>query len=160
MGQDESWNFIKNHYKMVLATVDKRGFPQVTPIWYVVAGKRIFFRAQPYKKKIKNILNSPQVCGVVEDGDKYSELRGVMVQGFAKIVDTDKPLRKHVFATLAEKYLKLRDTEKMPKTWQNSFGKEHRVVVEIRPTNFVSWDNRKWVVAATREQAAVASDSR
>lgn len=144
MSQDESWTFIKNHYKMILSTSDRRGFPQVTPIWYVVAGKRIFFRAQPYKKKIRNILTKPLVCGVVEDGEKYSELRGVMIQGFAKIVDTDKQLRKQVFAMLAEKYAKLRDTDKMPKSWQNTFGKEHRVVVEIRPTNIVSWDNRKW----------------
>jgi nitroimidazol reductase NimA-like FMN-containing flavoprotein (pyridoxamine 5'-phosphate oxidase superfamily) len=137
---------------MVLATVDRRGFPQVTPIWYVVAGKRIFFRAQPYKKKIKNILVKPQVCGVVEAGERYSELRGVMIQGFAKIVDTEKPLRKQVFGMLAEKYQNLRDTEKMPKHWQNSFGKEHRVVVEIRPTNIVSWDNRKWVALNKSEE--------
>jgi PPOX class probable F420-dependent enzyme len=155
MGQDESWSFIRNHYKMMLSTVDKRGFPQVTPIWYVVDGKRIYFRAQPYKKKIKNILNKPQVCGVVESGEKYSELRGVMIQGFARIVDTDKQLRKQVFAMLAEKYERLRDTEKMPKSWQNSFGKEHRVVVEMRPTKIISWDNRKWVAA--KEQSIGAS---
>ncbi len=144
MGHDESWNFVKNHYKMMLSTVDRRGFPQVTPIWYVVEGRRIFFRAQPYKKKIRNILSKPEVCGVVEDGERYTELRGVMIQGFAKIVDMDKPLRRHVFAMLAEKYAKFRDTEKMPRSWQSTFGKEHRVVVEIRPIRIVSWDNRKW----------------
>jgi PPOX class probable F420-dependent enzyme len=148
MEQEESWTFIRNHFKMILSTVDRRGYPQVTPIWYVVLGKRIFFRAQPYKKKIQNILRKPEVCAVIEDGAQYSELRGVMIQGFAKIVDSDKQLRKQIFAMLAEKYSKLRDTEKMPKKWQETFGKEHRVVVEIRPTKIVSWDNRKWTANA------------
>ncbi len=108
-------------------------------------GDKIYFRAQPYKKKITNILKKPQVCAVVEDGDKYTELRGVMIQGLAKIVDEDKVLRKRVFDMLAEKYQPMRDTNRFPKTWQETFGKEHRVVVEFKPTKIVSWDNRKWV---------------
>jgi PPOX class probable F420-dependent enzyme len=144
MAQEEAWAFVRCHNKMILATVDARGFPQVTPVWYVVAGKRIFFRAQAYKKKIRNVLRKPEISAVIEDGEIYSELRGVMIQGFAKIVDSDRQLRKQVFALLAEKYRKLRDTEHMPRAWRNSFGREHRVVVEIRATRIVSWDNRKW----------------
>jgi PPOX class probable F420-dependent enzyme len=149
MDDDDAWSFVRSHYKMLLATVDRTGFPQVTPVWYVMIGKRIFFRAQPYKKKIKNILARAQVCAVVEDGEKYTELRGVMIQGFAKIVDNDKQLRKQIFSMLAEKYAKMRDTDRMPKSWQSTFGREHRVVVEIRPTNIVSWDNRKWIPTKT-----------
>jgi nitroimidazol reductase NimA-like FMN-containing flavoprotein (pyridoxamine 5'-phosphate oxidase superfamily) len=150
MSDSETWEFIKNHYKMVLCTLDADGFPHAAPIWYVVLGDRIYFRAQPYKKKIKNVLNRPQVCGVVEDGDRYTELRGVMVRGLAKVVDTDKPLRKQVFQLLGEKYSQLRNTQRFPKSWQESYGREHRVVVEFKPTNMVSWDNRKWLSFSTQ----------
>jgi nitroimidazol reductase NimA-like FMN-containing flavoprotein (pyridoxamine 5'-phosphate oxidase superfamily) len=145
MSQNEAWTFVKLHFKMVLCTLDSEGFPHAAPIWYVILNDKIYFRAQPYKKKIKNILNRPQVCGVVEDGDKYTELRGVMVRGLAKVVDTDKELRKEVFELLAEKYSRLRNTQRFPKAWRESYGKEHRVVVELRPTSVVSWDNRKWI---------------
>ncbi len=145
MEDSEEWTFVRNHNKMVLCTLDSQGFPQATPIWYVVINNRILFRAQPYKKKVRNILKKPQVCCVVEDGEKYTELRGVMIQGLAKVVDTNKALRKQVFALLAEKYKRFRDTEKMPRNWQNTFGKEHRVVIELSPTNIASWDNRKWI---------------
>jgi len=141
----EAWTFIKTHYKMVLCTLDSHGFPHAAPIWFVVINDKIYFRAQPYKKKIENILNRPQICGVIEDGDKYTELRGVMLRGLAKVVDTDKALRKHVFDLLAEKYSSLRNTNRFPKEWQETYGKEHRVIVEFKPTNIVSWDNRKWV---------------
>ena len=145
MTRTEAWAFIKNHYKMVLSSLDSDGFPHAAPIWFVVINDRIYFRAQPYKKKIKNIMNRPQVCGVVEDGEKYTELRGVMIRGLAKVVDSDKVLRKHVFELLAEKYSPVRNTDRFPKTWQETYGKEHRVVVEFKPTSIVSWDNRKWI---------------
>jgi PPOX class probable F420-dependent enzyme len=145
MTKSEAWSFLKLHYKMILCTLDPAGFPHATPVWYTVIGDKIYFRAQPYKKKIGNILNRPQVAAVVEDGDKYTELRGLMIRGLAKIVDTDKVLREQVFAMLAEKYKHFRDTDKFPKNWQEKFGREHRVVVQLTPTNIVSWDNRKWL---------------
>ncbi len=154
MTREEEWAFVKDHYTMVLSTLDSYGFPHVAPVWYVVIDGKIYFRAQPYKKKVKNILNRPQVCGVVEDGEKYSELRGIMIQGLAKVVDNDKSRRKQVFSMLAEKYASLRDTSRMPRLWQEKFGKEHRVVVELTPTNIVSWDNRKWVALTNSQRKA------
>jgi nitroimidazol reductase NimA-like FMN-containing flavoprotein (pyridoxamine 5'-phosphate oxidase superfamily) len=148
----EAWSFIKSHNKMVLCTLDSFGFPHAAPVWFVVIAERIYFRAQPYKKKISNILKKPVVCAVIEDGDKYTELRGVMVQGIARIVDTDKELRKNVFGLLAEKYKSMRDTDRFPKQWQESYGREHRVVVELRPTKLVSWDNRKWIPPSSLPQ--------
>ena len=145
MNDSEAWSFVQSHFKMILCTVDSHSFPHAAPIWYVVMGDKIYFRAQPYKKKINNILKKPEACGVIEDGEKYTELRGVMIQGIAKVVDTDKALRKKVFELLAEKYRQRRDTDRFPKIWQDTFGKEHRVVVEFRPTKIVSWDNRKWI---------------
>ena len=145
MKQAETWSFVRSQYKMVLCTLDSYGFPHAAPVWYVVVDDKIYFRAQPYKKKIKNILKKPQVCAVIEDGEIYTELRGVMVQGLAKVVDTDKTLRKRVFDLLAEKYRERRDTDRFPKRWQETYGKEHRVVVEFKPTKIVSWDNRKWL---------------
>jgi PPOX class probable F420-dependent enzyme len=145
MTNGEAWAFLKNQYTMILSTVDNIGLPHVTPVWYVVHSGRIYFRAQPYKKKIRNLMKRPQVSAVVEDGERYTELRGVMIQGIAKIIDRDKTMRKLIFSMLAEKYANLRDTEAMPKIWRERYGQEHRVVVEIAPTNLVSWDNRKWV---------------
>ncbi|MHB1908748.1 MAG: pyridoxamine 5'-phosphate oxidase family protein [Nitrososphaerales archaeon] len=145
MSREEEWSFVKSHYTMILSSVDSFGLPHSTPIWYVVIENKIYFRAQAYKKKVRNILKNPQVSLVVEDGDLYTELRGVMIQGIARIVDHDKQRRNQVFSILAEKYSSLRDTQHMPKEWREKYGKEHRLVIEITPKNLVSWDNRKWL---------------
>ncbi len=145
MNSSEAWAFVRSHYTMTLSTLDSFGFPHSTPVWYVVIDGKIYFRAQPYKKKIRNLMKRPQVCGVVSDGEIYSNLRGVMIQGLARIIDHDRPKRNQVFSMLAEKYSSLRDTKRMPRAWQEKYGKEHRLVVEINPTNVVSWDNRKWL---------------
>ncbi|GEM_PF-194777 len=152
MSSSEAWSFVKDHYTMTLCTLDSYGFPHAAPVWYVVHENKIYFRAQAYKKKIRNILKRPQVCCVVEDGEKYTELRGVMLRGLARVVDSDKAKRKLIFSMLAEKYRERRDTNLMPKIWQERFGKEHRVVVEITPTSLVSWDNRKWLAVAKKSQ--------
>jgi nitroimidazol reductase NimA-like FMN-containing flavoprotein (pyridoxamine 5'-phosphate oxidase superfamily) len=145
MTRSEAFSFITEHYKMILCTLDSFGFPHAAPVWYVVIDNKIYFRAQPYKKKVNNIMKKPQVTVVIEDGDKYTELRGVMIRGLEKIVDTDQVLRKQVFSMLAEKYQRLRDTDRFPRGWQEKYGKEHRVVVELTPTSIDSWDNRKWL---------------
>src|SRR5487761_491194 len=152
MTRGEEWSFIKSHYTMILSTLDAYGFPHAAPVWYAVIDDKIYFRAQPYKKKVRNILKRPQVCGVIEDGEKYTQLRGVMIQGLAKVVDNEKSRRKQVFSMLAEKYAHLRDTVKMPKEWQEKYGREHRVVIELTPMNFVSWDNRKWISLANPQR--------
>ncbi|MGI0080694.1 MAG: pyridoxamine 5'-phosphate oxidase family protein [Nitrososphaerales archaeon] len=153
MTREEEWSFVKSHYTMVLSTLDAYGFPHAAPVWYVVIDDKIYFRAQPYKKKVKNILKRPQVCGVIEDGEKYTQLRGVMIQGLAKVVDSEKSRRKQVFSLLGEKYASLRDTLKLPKAWHEKYGREHRVVVEFSPTNIVSWDNRKWVSSSQQRKS-------
>lgn len=148
MNNSEAWNFVKSHYKMVLCTLDQYGFPHAAPVWFVVIKDKIYFRAQPYKKKIRNLLKKPQACAVIEDGDIYTELRGVMIRGLAKVVDTDRALRKQVFDLLAEKYHSVRDTDRFPEAWQK-YGKEHRVVVEFTPRHMSSWDNRKWLASSS-----------
>ncbi len=132
---------------MVVATVAPDGRPQNTPVWYVVGGGKIYFRAQGYKKKIRNIKASPWVSCVVEDGERYTELRGVMIQGKARIA-RDASLRDWVMKSLAARYREERNTVKMPQEWQKKFETEPRVVVEVTPVKIASWDNRKWLKKA------------
>jgi len=145
MTPSEAWSFVESHVTAILSTIDSHGFPHATPVWYVVIGDKIYFRAQPYKKKVRNIMKKPQVCAVMEDGKHYTELRGVMIQGLAKIVDDDKLKREQVFSVLAKKYANLRDTNRMPAVWREKYGRKHRVVIEVTPTKIASWDNRKWL---------------
>jgi PPOX class probable F420-dependent enzyme len=159
MTKEEARSFVNEQYKMTLCTIDSNGFPHATPVWYVVIGDRIYFRAQGYKKKVRNILKHQQVVCVFDEGTKYTELRGVMIRGIAKIVDNDKTKRKEVFALLEVKYQNLRDTSLMPKSWQEKYGREHRVVIEVTPTSIVSWDNRKWLKQPERDPTGKRNNS-
>ena len=131
---------------MSVATVDEMRVPHNTPIWYFIKGKKIYFRAQPYKKKILNIKSNPNVSCLVEDGRKYSELRGVVIQGTAMIVEEER-VRKIINEGLKTRYAKERDYENMPEHWRDRFLKEKRAIVEVTPKRILSWDNRKWKVA-------------
>lgn len=144
MSEEEAWSFLSEHKILVVATVSSDGKPHNTPVWFLVRGREIFFRAQGYKKKIKNLAANPWVSCVVEDGEKYTELRGVMIEGKARVVE-DASLRDSVIKDLLARYRGERNTVEMPVEWRKQFEVEPREVVEVTPLKVVSWDNRKWL---------------
>ncbi|MBI4257602.1 MAG: TIGR03618 family F420-dependent PPOX class oxidoreductase [Thaumarchaeota archaeon] len=143
MTEREVWGFLNNHKILVVATVAPDGRPHNTPVWYMVRGGKIFFRAQGYKMKIRNLAANSWVSCVVEDGDKYTELRGVVIHGKARVVK-DASLKDSLIKDLLTRYRKERDTEQMPAEWRKRFEAEPREVVEVTPVKIISWDNRKW----------------
>lgn len=146
MTNQEVWRFLEDHRVMNVATVGEAEMPHNTPIWYLIKSKKIYFRAQPYKKKILNIKSNPNVSCLVEDGRKYSELRGVSIQGAARIIEEQR-VREIINEGLKTRYSKERDYGNMPEQWRAKFLKEKRAIVEVTPKRILSWDNRKWKVA-------------
>ena len=144
MSEKEVWSFLDTHKIMVVATVSRDGKPHNTPIWFVMKDGNIYFRAQHYKRKVRNLTEAPWVSCVVEDGEQYTELRGVMIQGKARVVE-EESVRNWVNTALAARYRGLRDTHRMPADWREQFEKEPREIIEIHPVMLVSWDNRKWL---------------
>jgi hypothetical protein len=73
---------------------------------------------------------------MVETGDSYSELRGVMVRGHCEIIE-DPEAVKATFALRAEG----QDTRAPTPAAAASAPK--RVVLKVLPRRVISWDHRK-----------------
>jgi hypothetical protein len=73
---------------------------------------------------------------MVETGDSYAELRGVMVRGHCEIIE-DPEAVKTTFALRAEG----RDTRAPTPAATASAPK--RVVLKLLPRRVISWDHRK-----------------
>jgi len=141
--RDELWRFISRQKVMSLATVSNDGVPHNTAVWYVVDGHKIYFRAQGYKKKIRNIQARDLVSCLIHAGTKYSELRGVSILARAKVVKNEKE-RRRLSRLIHKRYARYRDYERFPADWRSRFLAEERTVVELTPLKLMSWDNRKW----------------
>lgn len=70
----------------ILSTIDKDGFPHSVPLGYFRLGRDIVMGVRDGTRKVANVESNPQVSVLLEDGSSMADIRGVMLQGHARIV--------------------------------------------------------------------------
>jgi len=142
MSRSEVWRFLKSQRRVYLGFTMDNGFPHVTPIWFVIVGETIFMRAQDYKVKV-GLAAKGKACVVIDDGDKYRELRGVVMWGRSRLV-TDRRLVSRITDLFEKKYSDRQwKADEMPESWVEERNKERRAFIEFTPEKVDSWDNGK-----------------
>ena len=144
MSEDEQRTFLEEGRILVISTINEEGWPHSTPVWYIFHEGEIYFRAQSYKKKIRNISSNQKVSGCLDLGESYKDLRGVSFIGVANIVK-DLDVKKRLEQILIDKYSKQRQTNMMPSNWRQKHESERRDLVRVTIKKIMSWDNRKWI---------------
>ena len=70
----------------ILSTIDDDGFPHSVPLGYFRLGHDIVMGVRDGTHKVANIESNPHVSVLLEDGSSMADIRGVMLQGRARIV--------------------------------------------------------------------------
>lgn len=70
----------------VLSTIDHRGFPHSTGMWYVPSASELRMWTYRKSQKAVNLGRDDRCCVLVEEGLRYDELKGLSIQGRAGIV--------------------------------------------------------------------------
>lgn len=113
-----------------LSTADRRGVPHCVPVCPAFDGKKIYFGSEKRAKKVRNIIGNPAVAVVFDDySEGWSWLRGLMVQGEARIID--RAAFRRIRRLLYEKYPQYRK--------EAPLGEKDSVIVEITPRRSFSW---------------------
>jgi len=87
-----------------VATVGRRGMPHLVPVCHVLHGGRIYFASGDDGRKVKNLMENPRVTVTIDCySDAWAGLRGVMVQGTAKLIERGPRFRR-IRALLYKKY--------------------------------------------------------
>jgi PPOX class probable F420-dependent enzyme len=140
MTPDEIDEFVKGWHTMNCATMNHDGSIHLVAMWYGFLEGAPALETKAKSQKVANLRRNPQITCLIEDGDKYEELRGVEMVGHAEIVeDPDRifELGISVFErTSGQTY-----TEEMKPFVEVMLNK--RVVVKIHVDKYVSWDHRK-----------------
>lgn len=77
----------------ILSTIDKDGFPHSVPLGYFRLDRDIIMGVRDGTRKVANVESNPNVSIVLEDGSTMADIRGVMIQGRARIVrESDEAL--------------------------------------------------------------------
>jgi len=142
MSSDEVWMFLKSQRRVYLGFSMESGYPHVTPIWFVIMGEKVYMRAQDYKVKV-GLAAKGKACVVIDDGDKYRELRGAVMWGRSRLV-SEKELVAEITELFEAKYSDHQwKADEMPREWVAERNKEKRAFIEFVPEKVDSWDNRK-----------------
>jgi nitroimidazol reductase NimA-like FMN-containing flavoprotein (pyridoxamine 5'-phosphate oxidase superfamily) len=89
LSSDEQAAFFRERKKAALATIDKDGFPHVVAMNYVARDGAFYMTSYAKAQKVVNIRRNPKVALMIESGDEYAELRGVMIRGRCEILDDE-----------------------------------------------------------------------
>ena len=103
LSKDELAETLATGHTLQVATIDPDGFPHLAPMWYVMRDGRITFRSFTKSQKIVNLRRNPKLAVLLESGDSYNELRGVMIRGYATLID-DRATVLAIYGELAAKY--------------------------------------------------------
>jgi hypothetical protein len=88
-----------------------------------------------------NLRRDTRVAFLVEAGDRYDELRGVLVQGEADVIDSYEQVLRAGMA-LHERYAEPREDPEITARSLRAQA-EKRCLIRVPYTRVVSWDHRK-----------------
>ena len=137
---DEITAYLKASRTMTLVSNGKDGFPHPMPMWYAVddAGA-IYMTTFRKSQKIANLRRDAKVALLVESGDAYAELKGLVIYAEAELLESVEAT-KDVLVKVAKQRGEAADAtaqEGMLKT------AEKRIGIKFKPAQIVSWDHAK-----------------
>ena len=146
MTPDEVQQFLAANTTLQVATIGADGWPHLAPMWYVVEHGKVVFRSFTKSQKIVNLSRNPNLTVLIETGDDYSQLQGVMIRGTARLID-DPEYVLSVYGGLAAKYPMVDDTpmELEDEALAAAFGRfaAKNTAVVVEPVKVVTWDHTK-----------------
>jgi hypothetical protein len=143
---EEIDSFLIDQRTVRLATAGAGG-PHVVPLWFVWLERSMHMNSTAGNVTIVNLADDPRAAAVVDDGDGYDSLRGVVLHGPVTVGVAAVPASRldAVEAAWSAKYL---SGNPVPfDTWRN------RVWMRLDPEHVSSWDFRKIPAARARRVA-------
>jgi PPOX class probable F420-dependent enzyme len=141
MSDGEIEQFLAENMKVQIATIGPDGTPHLTTLFYVLEDGMVAFWTYGRSQKVVNLRRDPRITLLVEDGEDYFELRGVSIQGKARLVEEYDDIRA-LGSRVAKRMAGDVDL--------GDFGDEivdkqarKRVGIVVEPIKVASWDHHK-----------------
>lgn len=144
MNAEEIDHYLASARTMILSTIGPDGVPDPVGMWFVLRDGDIWMRTYASSQKARNVERDPRVAILVEDGDSYTELRGVQISGTLEI-SRDEDLICEIAAELLVKYEGLAREHVSAAREAYRAKAPKQVAMRLVPIRTVSWDHRKMV---------------
>ena len=144
MTPEEVDSYLARARTMILATIGPDGVPDPVGMWFVLLDGEVWMRTYGKSQKALNLRRDPRFSALVEDGERYAELRGVQLSGHVELVDDIERICD-IAAGLLVKYEGLDpvDVPAVREAYRPTAVKQ--VAIRLIPERTVSWDHGKLV---------------
>jgi hypothetical protein len=138
---EEVSEFLARERILNVSTLGRDGWPHMTALWFVMRDSEPWIWTYRKSQKVKNLERDDRATLLVESGNEYAELRGVMLKTHAHIeYDTERVLG--VGADLFGKYQGAdADDDGLREALRAQAAK--RVAIRFEVAETVSWDHSK-----------------
>ena len=146
MEPDEFEMLFNNSCYCEMAHINKKGYPIVTPMFYVIIDGFLYMSSiQKYRKKVHDLEANSKISVIIHnDGSNASRQKAILLIGHA-VVSTEEDLKVRVHKEIIEKYWwDIKDEE----TKKAAFAGVHtplRAIIKVIPDKTMSWDFGKMV---------------
>ena len=140
MSDEEIWKFIETQKTIQVATINKDGTPHVMPLWFGIDAGKIVLETFTKSQKIVNLERDDRINVLFEDGDVYTELKGVSISGRARLIREHDEVHRLHMAVLARNTPEI-PTEVLEKAVAAMVPKKTAILIE--PEKFITWDHGK-----------------
>ena len=143
MSEEELETFLAGQRVVSCATIGRDGWPHVMPLWYLPRDGSLWVWTYAASQKVRNLERDPRATLVVEAGERYEELRGVMIKARA-VIERDPDLVSALALALYARYY-----DEVPHEVRQTVARQapKRVGVRFDEHSRASWDHRKLAAA-------------
>jgi PPOX class probable F420-dependent enzyme len=143
MSETEIRDYLEASRTLILCSNGPDGVPHPMPMWYGLdEDGSVIMTTFAKSQKVRNLERDPRVSLLVEDGEVYEQLRGVVLYGKVDLErDTERVLDVLARVTARQGAAEGADPGAMRDALRGQARK--RVAMHVRPDRIVSWDHRK-----------------
>lgn len=139
MAPDEVDAFLHERRPMTMCTINHDGSIHAVAMWYGFLEGAVAIETKGKSQKAANLRRNPTMTCLMEDGDRYEELRGVELVGRGELID-DPERMWELGVSLFERYYGPYSEDLKPMV---EAMLHKRVVVRLEVDRVVTWDHRK-----------------
>jgi len=140
MSDQEVADFVAEQRVVVCGTTGPHGWPHLMPLWYVVREGQIWAWTYAKSQKARNLERDDRATLQIEDGERYEELRGLMIEAHTVIHRVTEDV-----ARLGQEIYERYGVGALGDEFMDAVRAQavKRVALQFVPARVASWDHRK-----------------
>ena len=143
LSEVEITEYLSSSRTMILVSNGKDGHPHPMPMWFAVdIDNCIYMTTFRKSQKINNLRKDPRATLLIESGDKYEELKGLVVYTDVEFIEDVESIR-HILEQITLQRSEIQKSDNKDISQGMLKTAEKRIGLKFTLTKILSWDHSK-----------------